>query len=252
MDNQKTYENKDVVREYTVLNQLFEPEKKVLDILSKKLADFKMLDIGVGAGRTSGFFAPLVKEYIGIDYSEEFVKVCKNRFSKHPEYTFIHCDVREMKQFANKEFNLVLFSYNGLDYISHNHRALALKEISRVVSDNGLFIFSSHNLNSVYKLYKVSLSGSVISIAKNCVKLLFLLLLNGLPGKYKNRDYAIINDGAHRFRLKTYYIKPGKQLEQLEKIGYNNICAFDENGEEISLNQIDKATDTWIYYLYKK
>lgn len=37
-----------------------------------------MLDIGVGAGQTTPYFAQSVKEYIGIDYSSQMIQACRS------------------------------------------------------------------------------------------------------------------------------------------------------------------------------
>jgi ubiquinone/menaquinone biosynthesis C-methylase UbiE len=40
----------------------------------------KMLDIGVGRGRTTMHFAQAAEEYWAIDYSEEMIAACRERF----------------------------------------------------------------------------------------------------------------------------------------------------------------------------
>ena len=74
----------------------------------------KMLDIGVGGGRTTLHFAPLVKEYVGIDYSQNMIKACQERFA---QVSFQTADARSMGIFKDSTFDFILFSYNGIDYI---------------------------------------------------------------------------------------------------------------------------------------
>jgi ubiquinone/menaquinone biosynthesis C-methylase UbiE len=50
-----------------------------------------------------------------------------------------------MPAFENETFDFVMFSFNGLDYLSHSDRLLALGEIRRVLKPAGLLLFSSHN-----------------------------------------------------------------------------------------------------------
>ena len=66
--NGNIWENDSIVKEYSIQTTLHKPEQTILNILKPILPNMKMLDIGVGAGRTTIQFAPLVKEYIGIDY----------------------------------------------------------------------------------------------------------------------------------------------------------------------------------------
>ena len=63
--------------------------------------------------------------------------------------------------------------------------------------------------------------------------------------------WAIINDGAHRFGLKTYYIAPFSQIQQLKELGFRNIHQYSlDNGEEIIDNtpHLKEINDSWIYY----
>ncbi len=110
-----------------------------------RLAAMDMLDMGVGGGRTTKYFAPLVRCYIGADYAPAMLKVCKERYGG--DFNFIECDARAMEGFKDNSFDFVLFSFNGMDSFSHKDRIAALREVRRVLRNGGIFYFSSHNLN---------------------------------------------------------------------------------------------------------
>ena len=95
ISNEYTFERERVVRAYEQENELQKPEEVVLTMLKDRLKDMRMLDIGVGAGRTTFHFAPLVKEYIGVDYSHKMIEACKRRFPERAD-SFRVCDARSM------------------------------------------------------------------------------------------------------------------------------------------------------------
>ena len=102
-----------------------------------------ILDMGVGGGRTTPFLAKDAARYVGADYSEAMVGACRRRF---PDLEFRHCDATDMAQFADAEFDAVVFSFNGIDVITSNEgRSRCLAETARVLRPGGIFIFSSHN-----------------------------------------------------------------------------------------------------------
>jgi len=102
-----------------------------------------ILDIGVGGGRTTPYLSKIAARYVGADYSNAMVEVCKKRF---PALEFCHADATDMRVFQDNEFDAVVFSFNGIDAIrSHEERAKCLKEIARILKSGGIFIFSSHN-----------------------------------------------------------------------------------------------------------
>ena len=83
-NNRVVYESEDVIRYYLSQNDLQKPEETILNELRNKLPQMSMLDIGVGAGRTTTHFAFLAKEYIGIDYSGQMVNACQRKFQLPP------------------------------------------------------------------------------------------------------------------------------------------------------------------------
>ena len=205
-----------------------------------------MLDIGVGGGRTALHFLPLVKQYTAIDYSDEMIQVCKNRF---PEYKdqFKIADVRDLSAFDENSFDFVLFSFNGIDYISHQDRLKAFSEIKRVLRKEGLFVFSSHNLQSD-TLSKINYSLNPVKLLENVIKFIYIKFSNNNIEDLRREGYALIKDGGHFFKLKNYYIKPQMQVSQLSEFGFRHIKLYSlYSGEEIT-SGFEAVNDPWVYY----
>jgi ubiquinone/menaquinone biosynthesis C-methylase UbiE len=148
-DNQITYATQGIVQYYTQLKALQPAEQVVFDRLRSQLPNFKMLDIGVGAGRTTQHFQPQVSEYVGIDDSVEMIQACRQRFPQVSPTAFQVCNARDMACFEDDTFDFILFSFNGIDYVSHDDRLRILKEIHRIGKPGAIFCFSSHNLQVV-------------------------------------------------------------------------------------------------------
>ena len=160
------YGKKKIANYYGKLNHLFEPEKVIFSEFKDRLKDMRMLDIGVGGGRTTNFFAKYAKEYTGIDCSKAMIDICKKRFPELEENFFV-CDVRDLERFKSNHFDFVLFSFNGIDHlIKHEERMQALHEIKRVCREGGVFCFSSHNLMGVDKLFELKPSNNPVSDIK--------------------------------------------------------------------------------------
>ena len=254
-ENLKTYQTANIVNYYTQLNQLQGAEKTLLDLLSDRLSSFKMLDIGVGGGRTTAHFAPVVKEYVGIDYSADMIAACQQKFANSSfKADFKVADARDLSQFADNSFDLILFSFNGIDYVSHSDRLSILQEVARVGKSGGYFFFSSHNLLSMTQEfnYQKHLSLNLFKTYVNLVMFAFLRFAN-LPVTFKQlqkKDYYIIRDESHNFKLKTYYIRPQAQIKQLQN-DFHNIKIYSwQSGQQI-FNVADSMVNSpmWLYYL---
>lgn len=64
------------------------------------------------------------------------------------------------------------------------------------------------------------------------------------------REYAILKDGVHEFRLNVYYVKPLYQIEQLHRAGFANARVFSlSKGLEIDPPELDKNRDPWLYFV---
>jgi len=253
MSSKITYKEADVVESYAREKELQAPEKTIFNLLKDSLSEMKMLDLGVGGGRTTRHFAKSVKTYIGIDYSEEMIAACKQRYSEYSRNsTFQVCDVRNMEMLDDNTFDFILFSFNGIDSISHDDRLTALSEIQRVGKSGGYFCFSTHN----------RLIGLKHCISLNPIwtvkKLIWWFRLRYNWNRYNKHisikqlqesKYAIINDGWHNYSLQTYYIRPMEQIKQL-KDRFRDIRVYSNKGrrinDEVELNSND---DIWLYYL---
>lgn len=251
MSNQEKWNSDKIIKSYLNETDLQKPEKTIFNQIKEKLPSWRILDIGVGTGRTTLHLAYLAKEYVGIDVSQGMIEICKKKFQVIADKVAFHTgNVCCMYEFKRNYFDFVLFSYNGIDYISHEEREIAFREIIRVSKPGAQFVFSTHNLNYIHKLYSVDFKRGWRYSLYQCYRYLRVIFTNGFPGKYKNKLFAVLNDGAHHFSLKTYYCRPRFQIEQLKVAGFTDIRLFSlKNGEEISIDVIDEVkNDSWIYY----
>nr|WP_035800784.1 class I SAM-dependent methyltransferase [Crocosphaera chwakensis] len=253
--NLQTYSTSDVVNYYQYLQQLQPAEETIIKLLKNKLSNMKMLDLGVGGGRTIQHFFPLVKEYIGVDYSVDMIKACQQRLSQsYPSIKLMVGDARNLSQFDDNYFDFILFSFNGIDYISHEDRLKGLQEIKRVGKSGGYFFFSSHNLQAIEKLFNWRCHFS-LNPFKTYVNLVMFAFLRGFNSSInyptiKQKNYAILRDESHNFRLRTYYIRASEQIKQLEPL-FTDIKVFSwKTGLQLTTKQdMIFCNDMWLYYL---
>jgi len=254
--NQRTYATPSIVRHYAALSELQPAEQTILDRLREPLLGMQMLDIGVGGGRTTLHFAAAVSGYIGIDASAEMITACQQRFAAQGK-SFACCDVRAMSQFEENSFDFILFSFNGIDYMSHTDRLRVFQEICRVGKPGGYFCFSSHNLQALELEFdwRNQLRCNPITTYSNLVMLLLLRGFNRAirPKQLNTLAYAVIRDESHNFRLQTYYVRPQEQLRQL-MADFKDIQIYSwKTGLEIFNSDAVEAnsanSDLWLYYL---
>lgn len=149
--NEKSYNNTEIVNYYSdfISAGLFHYEEMLIDKYFK--AGGKTLDIGCGAGRVTIPLHERGFQVIGIDYAEKMIDAAKV-LNEAIDYRI--GDILST-QFEDQEFDNVIFSFNGLMLIgTYNERLLAMKEIRRILKQNGKFIFTTPYLdNKVDKSY---------------------------------------------------------------------------------------------------
>ena len=246
--NKAAYASRDVVDWYKDFDFILKPEAVIIEGIRAAIEGKKLLDIGIGAGRTTRFLLEVTQDYTGIDYTRDCVDLAQK---KYPEARLIHRDARELSLFADLTFDFVLFSGNGIDYMSDDDRIKCLKEIRRVLKPNGFFTFSTHNRDYEYfdKLPWQEPKFDLKHI-KSCIYTFLHLPRHFRMKKYETRTdrYAIINDTAHGFSLLTYYISHAEQVKQLIENGFDRVEAYDLNGNAVE----NDRSFPWIYYLARR
>lgn len=191
IENKKAYETKESIERYSSHDEeVFDSEKELI----KKYFKGNILDLGCGCGRTTKFLFDKGYKVIGVEIVDEMINVAKKKF---PKINFEVGDACKLN-FPDEKFDVVFFSYNGLDYIfPEEKRILAIKEISRVLKQGGIFVYSSHNPLALLKKFRPMF-------------LLRNLLKRSIFSRYK---YEKQNFGY----LCTYYASPKVQKELIEK-----------------------------------
>ncbi len=102
-----------------------------------------ILDIGCGAGRTTGHLMSMGYKAVGIDLSEDLLVRARKQL---PEAKFFKMDACQLS-FDKASFEAAFFSFNGIDCIyPEASRFQAFRETYRVLKSKGVFCFSSHNV----------------------------------------------------------------------------------------------------------
>lgn len=273
MEQKRIYNQKKISKDYAQRDYLSEAEIQIIEDLKQYLPKFNMLDMGVGGGRTTGYFLPMVNSYIGADYAPNMIAECRKKYRNKKIFEVV--DVRNMSKFSDNMFDFILFSYNGIDSFDFKDRETALGEIKRVLKNEGLFCFSSHNINwtGLYNLFKFkNIYEKLVfksdqrksKFLESIVKLIsfFKAILINIKLDIQNKSFNIkfhidqlkeagygnLIDNSLNGKAKIFYISFKSQIRQLKKFGFKNISAYSVNGIKTEdENELNKGG--WIYYL---
>ena len=253
-NNEQIWQEAKVAERYAKYSVgLHKNEKILLDRLREVLRGKPILDLGVGAGRTTGSLLEISPDYVGVDYSPEMIRQCQARF---PGVKFLCGDARELTMFHDAQFEFVLFSFNGIDYVPPVDRPTILREVCRVLKPGGRFLFSTHNIEKkttpAYSLKNLHWRKNPIGMARN-----FLSYLAGIRNYLRNRSMQICSEkfelriDSENYRVLTYYIAKLHQVEQLKATGFVGVEVYERNANALDL-VIPEKESAWLYYLALK
>ncbi|MBV9395074.1 MAG: class I SAM-dependent methyltransferase [Methylobacteriaceae bacterium] len=227
----------------------FAAEAMILLRYKETFAGKRVLDLGVGAGRTTQYLAPFATDYLGIDVSPAMLALARARY---PNARFADMDLREIGKLQQESFDFIFGPWNILSAFNHDERVRIIKHVHNLLVPGGMFAFSVHNRDWKHA------GGHPLSKPlrpRNVVDALHpMSWVNYLSRKKHRReetDYAILNDEAHRWQGVFYYISPHAQLRQLQSCGFEFLEALAEDGRTL---RKDEPTDTngTIHYVGRK
>jgi ubiquinone/menaquinone biosynthesis C-methylase UbiE len=142
IDNREAYNDDAVVANaFYTSTELSGCERAVFDRFV--LPGMDVLDLGVGAGRTTRYLAGLGGRYVGVDYAPAMLEKARQL---HPGIEFVDGDAQNLGAYGDASFDAVVFSYNGIDCLwPLRARRRCVAECRRVLRSGGIFITSSHN-----------------------------------------------------------------------------------------------------------
>jgi SAM-dependent methyltransferase len=254
--NRDLYARPEVVQEYVrLLGFQFESERRILASLGDAIRGKRILDLGVGAGRTTHWLLAYSSYYLGVDFSREMIERCRTRF---PGVSFREHDARHLDSLSAEPFDLVFFSFNGIDCVDHQDRAMVLRGAFAKLAPGGRFLFSSHNLRvpecRPWNLDLYDWRGGWRQTARGARQLLRNSFNLAFSRRYEARGdgYAILVDTGHDFRCPHYYVDPPHQVAALERAGFTEVTLFDFHGDPRRRDSPELLESAHVHYLARR
>jgi SAM-dependent methyltransferase len=205
-----------------------------------------VLDVGVGGGRTTGLLVAGAASYVGVDISEEMVAAAARR---HPGARLLVGDARHLDGLPDAHFDLVVFSFNGLDSLSRPDRPLGLAAMRRVVAPAGRVLFSALNLDGVsYDEHPLHVAGGLTSPRVRWHWTHALRHPSSLARSVRNhrrvRPTGTEGPGwgmramrAHEFRFLVHFSTLGRMVADARAAGLEVLEGYADDGSPVDVTQ---------------
>ncbi|XAS77952.1 class I SAM-dependent methyltransferase [Dermatophilaceae bacterium Sec6.4] len=253
-----------VVQDYAELSSWTDPgEMIVISDLADTVRGHRILDVGVGAGRSAWFLRLLSQDYLGIDYTPEMVQVARRM---RPAVHFEVMDARHLVDIADGTCALVIFTHAGLDSLDHQGRAEALSEFRRVLAPDGVLVYST--LNRAGEFYRcgpgpVAPPGQRVgpySTARFAARAALRPRshVRGFVNVRRNQsrfadhgDWAVDTMPTHDWSLLVHYVTTGRATAEVEEAGLEVTRLVSREGEDLPMESSDSST-AWFHVVARK
>jgi SAM-dependent methyltransferase len=267
--NLHVYADPAIAREYAQLDYFTPCERFLVETYVPTGA--AVLDLGVGGGRTTAYLLGRTGRYLGIDYSPEMIRFCRQKF---PGVDFCEADASSMPMLASESFDVIFFSFNGLDMLwPHEKRRSCISECMRLLRTGGVLVFSSHNSRSIIAwrgwdpervrsfsrrivrgcrtLYPaaigaVTVAKAILAVLRSTSETVSRMARHLVSRVFWHGEGYMI-DPAHPGLL-THYWTPEKAISELGSFGFQCLGVWcNEHPEKRSIYRAD-----WYYYAFTK
>jgi SAM-dependent methyltransferase len=219
------------------------PEQVLLRRLKGSWHQLSMLDVGVGAGRTSFTFAAVAGRYVGIDVSPMMIELTRSRIGDDERVSFRVADVCDLSN-LDETFDVILFSFNSIDLLDRAQRHEALRQMRSVLRPNGYLLFSTHSLEALPRYLRF---GPLREVPRERSLRYLYRTVRAIPTslrllvRARRMDldaielagWTRVRDGAHGFDLPLYYVSIAEQRRELTAAGLELIEILGPSGERV-------------------
>ena len=122
--------------------KIFESERSCIEKLIKKVEDKFAVDLGIGTGLFTKILREKGYKVIGIDISDEMLKIAKNR-----GFEVIKHDLNNPLPFNDESFDFV-FSMTSIEFLKNPENLF--EEVKRVLKKDGEFLLITLNSLSLW------------------------------------------------------------------------------------------------------
>jgi ubiquinone/menaquinone biosynthesis C-methylase UbiE len=259
--NRKAWSDREALRWYASASGFIDPGERLA--FSQVLPDAmgqSVLDLGVGGGRTTAQLLPVAGSYVGLDYTPAMVTICRRKFPGVPFYV---ADARDLSAFDSESFQLVVFSYNGLDAVDLAGRRKVLAEVNRVLKPGGAFFFSTFNragpdFTGHFRFNRgVHWNGSVLGLVTQAGRFAvssavgFVRRLQNLKFERDEGGHGILLHSAHDFGVLVYATTAAEVRSQLAFAGFDEPRIISSSDGAVREGEL-KSSDVYVHVIARK
>jgi SAM-dependent methyltransferase len=187
----------------------------------------RVLDAPCGHGRIAGRLAGIGCEVVGIDASQRFLELARER---HPGVRFEHGDVRELG--FEREFDAVLNWFTSFGYFDPETNDAVLAGFARALRPGRRLLVELHNPERLRRLLELSGGVTASVIERDGDLLVDRIAWDPADAGRSRTERWIVRDGRTRkLEFSLEQIPADELVERLRAAGFREVELFGAGGE---------------------
>jgi SAM-dependent methyltransferase len=188
-------------------------------------AGTRVLDVPCGEGRIAGRLARRGCTVIGIDTSERFIEVARERY---PEVTFARGDMRSLPY--ESEFDAVVNWFTSFGYFDRATNDAVLAAFARALRPGGRLLLELHNPERLIRLVELA-GGAIANVTERDGNLMVDRTRYDEAASRSVTERWIVRDGrVRKLEFSLEQIESSRLSEQLRAAGFREVEFFGEGG----------------------
>jgi len=172
-------------------------------------------------------------------------------------------DVRDLGELESGSFDLVVFSFNGIDALDHAGRLEGMREMSRVLAPGGRLVFSSLNRDGAscderpWTFWRgrrpMEVTRDVAWMARHPQReVLAVRNYRRMRAQaVRGTDWCVVPMRSHEFRFLVHYATVGSTVAMLRDLGLVVEAAWDKAGRPVDAHAEHSDAD-YVHYVCRR
>jgi SAM-dependent methyltransferase len=185
----------------------------------------RLLDVPCGEGRIAGRLARRGCMVVGVDTSERFIEVARNRY---PEASFVRGDMRELRY--ESEFDAVVNWFTSFGYFDRATNDAVLAHFARALRPGGRLLLELHNPQRLLRLTELA-GGAVANVIERDGDLMVdRVRYDEAEGRSVTERWIVRDGRVRKLEFSLEQIEPSRLIERLVATGFREVDLFGEGG----------------------
>jgi SAM-dependent methyltransferase len=196
----------------------------VVELLELR-AGMRVLDVPCGEGRIAGRLATLGCEVVGVDASELFLELGRERY---PNVRFERGDMRRLT--FESEFDAALNWFTAFGYFDRAGNDAQLAGLARALRPGGRLVIELHNPAHLARIMELTGGSTATLVERDGDLMVDRITLDRLQGRSHTERFIVRDGRVRRLEFSLEQVPAAELAQRLRDAGFSSVRLLGRDG----------------------